>query len=87
MPQPNTRLVFPHSLPDPQSSLQVSGCGDETESIKIAGEELYIGEVEDMADAILLGREPRVSLHDSRNNIAAILALLESARTHQPVLL
>ena len=59
--------------------------GEESESIKIAGNELYIGEVEDMADAILLGREPRISLHDSRNNIAAILALLESARTHQPI--
>ena len=29
--------------------------GDKTETIKIKGQELYIGEVEDMADAILLG--------------------------------
>ena len=59
--------------------------GDETETIKIAGQELYIGEVEDMADAILLGREPRVSLHDSRNNIETILALIESASTGRVV--
>lgn len=59
--------------------------GDKTETIKIKGEELYIGEVEDMADAILLGREPRISLEDSRANVAVIVALLESARTGRPV--
>lgn len=58
---------------------------DKTETIKIKGQELYIGEVEDMADAILFGREPRVSLDDSRANVAVILALLESARVGQPV--
>jgi len=52
-----------------------------TETIKIKGEELYLGEVEDMVDAILLGKAPRISLEDSRANVAAILALLESAGT------
>lgn len=55
--------------------------GDKTETIKIKGQELYLGEVEDMADAILSGHEPRISLEDSRANVAVILALLESART------
>ena len=59
--------------------------GDKTETIKIKGQELYIGEVEDMADAVLLGREPRVSLDDSRGNVAVISALLESARAGKPV--
>jgi len=59
--------------------------GEETETIKIKGQELYIGEVEDMADTILLGREPRISLDDSRANVAVITALLESARSGQPV--
>jgi xylose dehydrogenase (NAD/NADP) len=58
---------------------------DQTKTIKIPGIELYIGEVEDMADAILLGKKPRVSLADSRGNTAAILALIESARTGKPV--
>jgi predicted dehydrogenase len=61
--------------------------GDQTETIEINGQELYIGEVEDMEDAILLGREPRISLEDSRANVAVILALLESARTGKPVFL
>ena len=61
--------------------------GDQTKTIEIQGSELYIGEVEDMADAILLGREPRVSLEDSRANLAVIIALLESARSGKPVTL
>ena len=59
--------------------------GDKTETIKIKGQELYIGEVEDIADAILLGKEPRISLEDSRANVAVISALLESARVGRPV--
>jgi predicted dehydrogenase len=60
--------------------------GDKMETIKIEGEELlYIGEVEDMADAILLGRQPRISLEDSRANVTVILGLLESARSGKPV--
>jgi xylose dehydrogenase (NAD/NADP) len=56
-----------------------------TETIKVKGQELYIGEVEDMADAITLGKTPRISLEDSRANVATIRALLESARTNRPI--
>ena len=55
-----------------------------SETIQVRGQELYIGEVEDMADAILRGRQPRVSLEDSRANTAVLLALLESARVGRP---
>ena len=58
---------------------------DAVETIPIPDQELYLGEVEDMADAILLGKPPRVSLADSRGNVAAILALLQSAREGKPV--
>lgn len=54
---------------------------DKTEEIAVKGTVLYSGEVEDMADAILLGKPPRVSLADSRSNTAAILALFKSAKT------
>jgi D-xylose 1-dehydrogenase (NADP+, D-xylono-1,5-lactone-forming) len=60
---------------------------DKTEIIDIEGQPLYSGEVEDMADAVLLGKPPRVSLSDSRGNVSAILALLESAQANKPVLL
>jgi len=59
--------------------------GEKTETITIKGQELYIGEVEDMADAILLGRNSLVSLDDSRANVAVIRALLESARSGKSV--
>lgn len=59
--------------------------GGKVETIVVKGTGSYIGEVEDMADAILLGKPPRVSLADSRANTAAILALFESARTGKPV--
>ncbi|HEX5808946.1 MAG TPA: Gfo/Idh/MocA family oxidoreductase [Anaerolineales bacterium] len=59
--------------------------GDKTETIKVKGQELYLGEVENMADAILLGDQPRVSLDDSRANVAVIVALLESARSRTPI--
>jgi len=58
---------------------------DKNETINVKGQELYIGEVEDMADAILLGKAPRVSLEDSRGNVMTIAALLESAKTGKPV--
>lgn len=60
---------------------------DKMETIKIAGQELYLGEVDDMTDAILTGRLPRVTLADSRGNTATILALLESAKTGKPITL
>jgi D-xylose 1-dehydrogenase (NADP+, D-xylono-1,5-lactone-forming) len=58
-----------------------------TQSVQIKGSETYIYEIEDMADAILLGKPSAVSLSDSRYNVAAILALLESAKTGKPVVL
>jgi len=55
------------------------------ERITVKGTAPYVSEVEDMADAILLGRAPCVNLADSRANVEAILALFESARTGMAV--
>lgn len=60
---------------------------DKTDTIEIPGQELYIGEVEDMADAILLGDAPRISPEDSRANVAVIVALIESAHSGKPVII
>ena len=59
--------------------------GDKEEVISIRGEDLYRGEVENMADAILDGKPTRMSLTDSRNNVATIQALLRSAQEGKPV--
>ncbi len=60
---------------------------DEVETIVIEGQSLYLGEIEDMADAVLLGAAPRVSLADSRANVAAITALVAAAQSNRPVTL
>jgi len=61
--------------------------GEDRQTIQVAGSEahLYRGEVEDLADAILLARKPAVSLADSRGTVAAVVALLASAREGRPV--
>jgi len=59
--------------------------GDETEAISIRGQELYLGEVVDMENIILHAKPPRISLADSRGNVATICALLQSARLGQPI--
>jgi predicted dehydrogenase len=59
--------------------------GSDTEEIAVAGEDRYLLEIEDLADCVRTGREPRVSLAESRGNVAAIVALLESAREGRPV--
>jgi D-xylose 1-dehydrogenase (NADP+, D-xylono-1,5-lactone-forming) len=55
--------------------------GDETRTIDVEGDATYAGELEDMADAVLLGRPPRISLAESRGNLVALLALEVSARS------
>ena len=60
--------------------------GDRVELLEAPrADHLYLGEVEDMERAVLDGQSPRISLENSRGNIATILALLESARTGQVV--
>jgi predicted dehydrogenase len=54
---------------------------DGTETVQIEGGELYIGEVENMYDSVVRGQPQRMSLEDSRANIAAILGLIKSAET------
>jgi len=76
--------AFKPGLNEQMSLLHANGT---TEIITVPGQELYLGEVEDMADAVLLGKPPRISLADSRANVATILALLRSAATGKPVAL
>jgi predicted dehydrogenase len=45
------------------------------------GQDLYTGEVEDLARAVLDGAPPTMSLTDSRGNVATLVALYEAART------
>ncbi|NWF63081.1 MAG: Gfo/Idh/MocA family oxidoreductase [Chloroflexi bacterium] len=55
--------------------------GAKVNRIKLSGQELYLGEVEDLCNAIQGQKPPRVSLQDSRGNIAAITGLIKSAES------
>jgi predicted dehydrogenase len=79
-------IVVPRPFkPTPHESILVTR-GDAVEEIPIEGPpELYLGEVEDMADAVLEHRASAVSLQDSRGNVAALVALYRSAREGRPV--
>lgn len=78
-------LVVPHPF-KPEFNEQIVLTSREGErAIDIPGQMLYLGEVENMADAILQGDPVRVALGDSRGTVAAILALLRSAHEGKPV--
>jgi predicted dehydrogenase len=82
-------IVAPRPFkPTHDETFYVGKASDQLEPVKVEGfEHLYSGEVEDMADAILLGNPPRISLRDSRNNVAAIVALLRSAKENRSIAL
>ena len=61
--------------------------GGEPETIVVPGETLYIGELDDLADAARGQRPPCIPLADSRGNTATIVALYESAARRRPVAL
>lgn len=56
-------------------------------TIKVEGKQLYSGEVEDIENAIIHGKPPRISCSDSRGNIAAIEGLYKSVKLHKPIIL
>jgi xylose dehydrogenase (NAD/NADP) len=47
--------------------------------------ELYLGEVNDMEASIFDGKEPRLSLYESEENIATITSLVDSARKNMTI--
>lgn len=56
-----------------------------TEEIAVPGEDRFLLEIEDLAAAVREKRPPRVSLADSRANVAALVALQRSARESRAV--
>jgi D-xylose 1-dehydrogenase (NADP+, D-xylono-1,5-lactone-forming) len=74
------RILIPEPwVPGSGKPLEVTR-GSTEEAIVVDGEDRYRLEIEDLSDAALHGRAPRVSLDESRGNVAALVALLESAR-------
>jgi xylose dehydrogenase (NAD/NADP) len=61
--------------------------GDRQETVTVAGEPLYLGEIEDLEAAVLDGRPPRVSLADTRGNVATLAAIHAAAQSGSVVAL
>jgi predicted dehydrogenase len=59
--------------------------GGQKKTMLIKGMQLYSGEVHDIEDAINHGIPPKISLAESRGNIAVIEALYQSAKLSTPV--
>jgi predicted dehydrogenase len=71
--------------PGADAAVMLTRRNGETETIPTGGGDRYALEVEDVADAVLEGKAPRVSLGESRGNMGALVALLRSARDGRPV--
>jgi xylose dehydrogenase (NAD/NADP) len=56
-----------------------------SQTIQVKGEKLYLGEVEDIENAIIFGKPLRIGLQDSKANIAVIEALYRSSRLVKPI--
>jgi D-xylose 1-dehydrogenase (NADP+, D-xylono-1,5-lactone-forming) len=70
--------------PDAKSQLYLRKDGD-PEILHFPDQDLYLGEVEDLYDAAVDGKPQRIPLSDTRNNIATIRALIDSAEKGAPV--
>lgn len=74
-------------LDDPEHAVTIFDPDNRAEQLLIPEKHLYLGEIEDMHQAILSGVEPYVSLDETRNHIATIQALYRSASEKRPVTL
>jgi predicted dehydrogenase len=71
----------------PRKGASITVTHDDGKQVKIPAPpklDLYIGEVEDLYDAAVYGKPQRVTLADSRANVAAMVASLRSAATGAP---
>ena len=76
-------LVVPNPYkPGRVETILCGASADGLEPVEIVAEQgLYTYEVDDLTDAVLGVRRQRVTLADSRENVATVLAALESARS------
>ncbi len=74
-------IVVPSPFkPSARETIYLGKSSTALEPVVVEGpEHLYLGEVEDMADAVLEGKPPRISLEDSRGNVQTLLALYRAA--------
>lgn len=78
-------VIVPHPFKsEPDAEVIVRWEGKEERTV-FPAVDIYRGEVESLTEAVLTGGSPRLSLDESRDNVATLVALYESARTGVPV--
>ncbi|WP_420627723.1 Gfo/Idh/MocA family protein [Candidatus Leptofilum sp.] len=75
------------ALDDGQRKLIFYPKEGDPEEIVVSEKELYLGEVEDLHDAVLDGRSQYLTFAETRNHVKTVLALYESAKTGQVITL
>lgn len=79
------QVPTPFNPKQEQISFTLSLDGEQPQELSFRYPYLYQGEFDNLAEVILDGAQPRLPLSDSRQIIATLVALIESARTNQPV--
>lgn len=79
------RMIVPDPYKPGKSTHVVIQVGGQARTFNVKGQELYMGEIMDMENAILDGTPPRISLTESRENIKTIEALYRSSRDSMPI--
>ncbi|MBI3286803.1 MAG: Gfo/Idh/MocA family oxidoreductase [Chloroflexi bacterium] len=70
--------------PGPTAMIRIRGLEGE-ETIPVLAQDLYLHEVEHLADCVLEGKEPLIPLEESLGNVRTLVALYRSAREGRPV--
>ncbi len=78
-------ISHPFTNMDKNSRVTFSDHKGKSRDIRIPKKSLYLGEVEDLQAAILDGKEPLISLQETRNHILTALALYKSAQENRAV--
>ena len=76
-------IPYPYKS-QPDAEVIVLRDGEETREV-FSAVDIYRGEVESLTQAVLNGNPARLSLEESRDNVAMLVGLYESARTGSPV--
>jgi D-xylose 1-dehydrogenase (NADP+, D-xylono-1,5-lactone-forming) len=73
------RIIIPEPYKPGKKTKILIDRGGKTHPVNLRGEELYLGEIEDLQNAVMNGVSPRISLENSRRNIVTIEGLYQSA--------
>lgn len=79
------QISSPFTNMDRNSMVIFTDHKDRSKEIQIPKKSLYLGEVEDLQNAILDGSPTLISLKETRNHVRTALALYESAKNGHPV--